>query len=76
MLVFGLLFVHLLLGTIAKFKENEGVEKAAGYFGIFCAAAAIYTAAAGVINESFKKVVLPVGGGEKCGDPVKTRKIE
>ena len=74
MLVFGLLFIHLVLGSIGNWAESKNTIKAAGIFGVIDAAIAIYTAGAIVINESYLKVILPLGAkGQSLGDPIKPK---
>jgi succinate-acetate transporter protein len=53
-ILFVLLFIVFLL-------LDFGLNKAGGDLGLVVAAIAWYIAAAGVINFTFKKVVLPVG---------------
>lgn len=69
-LLFGFLFIHLVLETAAHFSEKAKVFKAAGYFGCFAAAVAIYVAGAGIVNESLGKVLMPLGDGHWIGSTV------
>lgn len=58
--VFGsltLLFILLALGDITG---NAAITRLAGYEGIICGLSAIYLAAAEIINEVYKKKVLPM----------------
>lgn len=58
--VFGsltLLFVLLALGDITG---NPEITKLAGYEGIICGLSAIYLAAAEILNEVYKKKILPM----------------
>jgi succinate-acetate transporter protein len=56
-LTLTLLFMLLALGDLT---ENALITHIAGYTGIFCGSSAIYTALAQVLNEVYKKPVLPV----------------
>jgi len=56
-LVLTVTFVLLALG---HFGHSESLEKLGGWLGILTAACALYTAAAGVINETWKRPVLPL----------------
>ena len=56
-LVLTVTFVLLALG---HFGHSESLEKLGGWLGILTAACALYTAAAGVINETGKRPVLPL----------------
>jgi succinate-acetate transporter protein len=58
-LVFILLTVTFVLLTIGAFRSQATVTQWGGYFGIATAAAAWYASFAGVVNETFKKVVIP-----------------
>ena len=53
-----LLFFMLALGD---FTGSGTLKLVAGYEGIFCGFAAIYTALAQVLNEVYGKTVAPVG---------------
>jgi len=58
--VFGsltLLFILLALGDITG---NAAITRLAGYEGIICGLSAIYLAAAEILNEVYKKKVLPM----------------
>lgn len=59
-LVFVLLTITFVLLTIGAFQSEVSMTKAGGWFGIATAAAAWYASFAGVVNETFKKTVLPV----------------
>jgi uncharacterized protein len=58
--VFVALDVTFVLLTIGNFNSNSGLVHAGGWVGIVTAAIAFYASAAGVINETFKKPVVPV----------------
>jgi succinate-acetate transporter protein len=60
-LVFGSLTVLFFLLAWGDFANNETIGRIAGYEGIVCGLSAIYAALAQVLNESYKKVVLPLG---------------
>ena len=55
-LVLTVTFVLLALG---HFGHSESLEKLGGWLGILTAALALYAAAASVINETWKRPVLP-----------------
>jgi uncharacterized protein len=57
--VFILLTITFVLLTIGAFKSNMHVNHWGGYFGIATAAVAWYTSFAGVVNETFKKALIP-----------------
>ncbi|HEY1988933.1 MAG TPA: acetate uptake transporter [Acidimicrobiales bacterium] len=58
-LVFVLLTATFVLLTIGAFHSQETLTKWGGYVGIATAAAAWYASFAGVVNETFKKAVIP-----------------
>jgi uncharacterized protein len=57
--VFALLTVTFVLLTIGAFRTQATVTQWGGYFGIATAAAAWYASFAGVVNETFKKAIIP-----------------
>ena len=57
--VFILLTITFVLLTIGAFQSNMTVNHWGGYFGIATAAVAWYTSFAGVVNETFKKAIIP-----------------
>jgi succinate-acetate transporter protein len=57
--VFILLTITFVLLTIGAFQSNMNVNHWGGYFGIATAAVAWYTSFAGVVNETFKKAIIP-----------------
>ena len=57
--VFVLLTATFILLTIGAFDNVANVTKAGGWVGIATAAAAWYASFAGVVNETFKKSVVP-----------------
>lgn len=57
--VFVLLTVTFVLLTIGNFQDQANLIKAGGWVGIATAAAAWYASFAGVVNETFKKAVIP-----------------
>lgn len=57
--VFVLLTVTFVLLTIGAFESSSGWTKAGGWIGVATAAAAWYASFAGVVNETFKKPVIP-----------------
>jgi len=58
--VFVALDVTFVLLTIGAFQSNSHITHAGGWTGIVTAALAFYASAAGVINDTFKRPVLPV----------------
>jgi succinate-acetate transporter protein len=57
--VFVLLTVTFVLLTVGAFEASSGWTKAGGWVGVATAAAAWYASFAGVVNETFKKSVIP-----------------
>ncbi|MHB8263789.1 MAG: acetate uptake transporter, partial [Acidimicrobiales bacterium] len=58
--VFVLLTITFVFLTVGAFQSASGWTQAGGWVGIATAAAAWYASFAGVVNETFKKVVIPV----------------
>jgi len=58
--VFVLLTVTFLLLTLGSFQASTGLTKAGGWVGVATAAAAWYASFGGVVNETFKKTVIPL----------------
>ncbi|MBU2951917.1 acetate uptake transporter [Tamlana agarivorans] len=59
--VFGSLTLLFFLLALGDYTHNMTIGLIAGYVGIICGSSAIYTGVAQVINELYKKVVLPIG---------------
>lgn len=59
--VFGSLTILFILLAVGFSTGNTSIKHLAGYEGIICGASAIYTGIANVLNEIYKKNVLPVG---------------
>jgi hypothetical protein len=59
-LVFGSLFVLFFMLAIAQYANNATFTKITGVEGIICGFSAIYLAVAEILNESYKKTVLPI----------------
>ena len=57
--VFVLLTATFILLTIGAFQGQADVTKAGGWVGVATAAAAWYASFAGVVNETFKKALVP-----------------
>ncbi len=57
--VFVLLTVTFVLLTVGAFHSSSGWTKAGGWVGLATAAAAWYASFAGVVNETFKKPLIP-----------------
>jgi succinate-acetate transporter protein len=60
--VFASLFVLFFLLAAATALDNDMLHVIAGWEGVFCGASAVYAAAALVLNDVYKKTVLPLGG--------------
>ncbi|HID60639.1 MAG TPA: hypothetical protein EYP46_02120 [Hadesarchaea archaeon] len=58
--VFSSLAVLFLLLAAAEFTGIAAIKTIAGVEGIFCGASAIYVACAEVLNETYKRAVLPL----------------
>jgi hypothetical protein len=50
----------ILFFLLAAGEFNPTIHLLGGYVGLICGASAIYTSAAGVINDSLNKKVLPI----------------
>lgn len=61
MTVFALLTLTFLALTVGKFGDSSGLTKLGGWLGLVTALMAWYASFAGVTNETWKRVVLPVG---------------
>jgi Predicted membrane protein len=59
--VFLSLTILFLLLTARDFLGSSAIGTLAGYEGIICGLSAVYTGLAQVLNEVYKKVVLPLG---------------
>lgn len=60
LLVFIALTLTFFLLAIGEFASSESISHIGGYFGILTAILAFYGSFAGVLNSTFKRVVLPV----------------
>lgn len=58
--VFGSLTILFFLLSLANFTESDAIHTLAGYTGILCGLSALYSAFGQVINNEFKKTVLPL----------------
>jgi uncharacterized protein len=58
--VFVLLTITFFVLSIGAFNGSDSITKVGGYIGILTAVAAFYASAAVVVNETWKRVVLPV----------------
>ena len=67
--VFVLLTATFVLLTIGAFESSVGVTKTGGWLGIATAAAAWYASFAGVVNETFKRTIVPVGAAGPAQRP-------
>jgi len=59
--VFGLLTILFFLLAVRDFTGNATWGTVAGYVGILTGVAALYTAAAQILNEAYRRVILPLG---------------
>lgn len=60
-IVFGSLVILFLLLSVSDFTGIKIIKVIAGIEGIFCGLSAIYTCAAQVLNEVYRKSILPLG---------------
>jgi succinate-acetate transporter protein len=60
--VFASLTLLFWLLALGHFLQNPDIIKIAGYEGIICGLSAVYLAMAEVINETYGKTILPIGG--------------
>jgi uncharacterized protein len=58
--VFGSLTILFFLLALGDLTKSQMLKTIAGYEGIFCGFTAIYTGIAQVLNEIYKKIVLPI----------------
>lgn len=58
--IFATLTILFFLLSIGDATGNASITRLAGYEGLICGFSAIYTAAAQILNETYKKIVLPV----------------
>jgi uncharacterized protein len=56
-----ILFILLDIGVWQGVGAGQGITKIAGWEGIFCAFTAWYLAAATILNDTFGRIILPVG---------------
>jgi len=59
--VFASLTILFLLLIAGEATGNTGIKTFTGYEGIFCGLSAIYTGMAELLNETYSRVILPVG---------------
>jgi uncharacterized protein len=59
LLVFVLLTITFVMLTVGAFQASKGWTHAGGFVGLGTAAAAWYASFAGVVNETFKKKIVP-----------------
>lgn len=60
-IVFFTLTLLFFMLAIADFTGISLIHTIAGYVGIFCGLSAIYSCVAQILNEEYKRIVLPVG---------------
>ncbi|MBO0839660.1 MAG: acetate uptake transporter [Sciscionella sp.] len=58
--VFAVLTLTFLFLTIGAYAGSDGLSKFGGWLGILTALLAFYTSAAGIVNGTWKRTVLPV----------------
>jgi succinate-acetate transporter protein len=61
MVVFGSLTILFWLLAAGDFTGNETITRIAGWEGLFVGASAMYLGIAQILNESYGRVVLPIG---------------
>lgn len=59
--VFATLTILFFLLALGDYTGNTALKTFTGFEGIVCGASAIYTGVAGLLNEMYGKVVLPIG---------------
>lgn len=59
--VFGSLTILFFLLAIGDFTGNASIKTFAGYEGIFCGLSAFYGCVAQILNDLYKRSVLPIG---------------
>jgi succinate-acetate transporter protein len=59
--VFATLTILFFLLAIGDYSGNSSIKHVAGIEGIICGASAVYTGVAGLLNEMYGKIVLPIG---------------
>lgn len=59
-IVFGLLTILFFLLSLGKITGNADITMLAGFEGIICGFSAIYLASAEILNEVYKKEILPM----------------
>jgi uncharacterized protein len=59
--VFGTLTLLFFLLAIRDFSGNDTIGTIAGYEGIFCGLSAVYAGLAQVLNEVYRKNIMPLG---------------
>lgn len=59
--VFATLTILFFLLALGDATGNDTIKHVAGYEGIICGASAIYTGIAGLLNEMYGRVVMPIG---------------
>ena len=58
--IFGTLTLLFFLLALGDITGNAAITKLAGFEGIICGLSAIYLAAAEILNEVYKKTILPI----------------
>ncbi len=67
--VFASLAILFFLLAAGEWSGSETVTRIAGFEGILCGASAVYLAAAELLNETYRRTVLPVGDAAPGGLP-------
>ena len=60
MVVFGTLFILFFLLAAGAWSGNSTITTVAGYEGVLCGLSAVYASMANVLNEVYKRPVLPI----------------
>ena len=64
-ILFGSVVLLFFLLAIGDFMENKSIKILAGYEGIICGSIALYIAMAQLINETYGKIIMPLGAPKK-----------
>lgn len=64
-ILFGSVVLLFFLLAIGDIMENKSIKIIAGYEGIICGSIALYIAMAQLINETYGKIIMPLGTPKK-----------
>ena len=59
--VFGSLAVLFFMLAVGQYAGSATFTKITGFEGVICGLSAVYLAVAEILNESYKKTILPIG---------------